>query len=163
MLCELRPEEAQALRQAAPPSAQVHHRDGFGAFTALLPPGESRGLVLLDPAYEQREDWARSIAALREGWHRFRQGVYLWWRPMKEPELVEAADAELMQCLPALRGLRLDLRVRAPDAPGLCASSVLVLNPPFSAVGPLRQAVEALAQRLGEGQAHAETRIVGGL
>lgn len=163
VLCELHPQEAAALRRAAPATAQVHERDGFAAFTALLPPGQSRGLVLLDPAYEQREDWARSVAAMREGLRRFRQGVYLWWRPLKEPALVDAADAELAQSLPALRGLRLDLRVRAAAAPGMGASSLLVVNPPFGAAGMLREAAEALAQRLGQGGAHAETRVVGAL
>jgi len=163
VLCELHPEEAAALRQAAPASAQVHRRDGFAACTALLPPEESRGLVLLDPAYEQREDWARSVAALQEGWRRFRQGVYLWWRPMKEPDLVDAADAELAQTLAALRGLRLDLRLRAVEEPGMGASSVLVLNPPYRAAALLPQAVEALALRLGQGQGRAETRVLGAL
>jgi 23S rRNA (adenine2030-N6)-methyltransferase len=148
--CELHPEEVEALRRAAPRGAQIHARDGFTACRALLPPGVPRGLVLLDPPFEREDEWARSVAALAGGWRRFRHGVFVWWRPLKEPAVVDAADAELSQALPQAQGLRLDLSVRPPDAPGLGASSLLVLNPPFGARAPLLEALSALAARLGQ-------------
>jgi len=150
ILCELHPQEVAALRAAAPSWAATHQRDGFGAFAALLPPAGGRGLTLLDPPYERPDEARRCVAGLSEGLRRFRQGVFLWWRPLKDRRLIDAADAELTGAAP-LKALRLDLRVRPDGEGGLAASSLLVINPPYGLEAALGELGPALAARLAQG------------
>jgi len=150
--CELHPEDAQTLRRrlAGDPRAQVHCRDGFAAVGALLPFPERRGLVLIDPPYEADDDLARSAAAIAAGVRRFRNGVYLWWRPLKAGGALDAADRELAML--GLPMLRCDLAVDAPQSKGsLKASSMLALNPPFGMEFSVEEALQFLAPGLAQG------------
>jgi len=151
VLCELHPEEAQKLRGALRPVrdgpiVQVHQRDGFEAVAALTPPAERRGLVLIDPPYEAANELRASVAALKAAHARFAHGVYLWWRPLKDSAVLDAADAEL----PGPK-LRADLWTHPPALTGpLTGSSLLVLNPPYGLAEALRETLPALAQRLSD-------------
>lgn len=149
--CELHPEEAGALRRrlAHDPRAQVHQRDGFEAMAALLPPPERRGLVLIDPPYEDRDlDMSRSIKALKLALTRFGYATYIWWRPLKDLREIEAADAELLSGR-VVKALRADLAVDKATPEGrLVASSLLVINPPFPLTDQLGALLPALSARL---------------
>lgn len=164
ILCELHPEEAAALKDALAEKARIHIRDGFQAVGALLPPNANRGLVLLDPPYERTDELERSVAALQDGLRRFRQGVYLWWRPLKAPGLIAAADAELAGTGERFKALRADLRIRATESRGLGASSLLIVNPPFGLEQALAELLPALAARLAQdGEAGWKLKALGAL
>ncbi len=149
--CELHPEEAGALRRrlSHDPRAQVHERDGFEAMGALLPPPERRGLILIDPPYEDRDlDMARTIKALKLALTRFGYGTYIWWRPLKDLREIEQADGELLSGR-IVKALRADLAVDKVTPEGrLVASSVLVINPPYTLEDQLRALLPALSARL---------------
>ncbi len=154
MLCELHPEEFALLRQACATGSNVqcHQRDGYEALIALTPFAERRGLVLIDPPYEATDETVRALAALKGALKRFRQGVYLWWRPLKNEALLDRADAELAGGAAAPSMLRADLWIDRPQAEGkLNGSSMLVINPPFGLAEALRGALPALADRLSLG------------
>ena len=154
--CELHPEEAGALRRRLGDDlrAQVHQRDGFEAMSALLPPPERRGLVLIDPPYEDRDlDMARSIKALKRALPRFGYATYIWWRPLKDLREIERADAELMSGR-VVKALRADLAVDKATLDGrLVASSLLVINPPFTLERQLRALLPPLSARFAQSEA----------
>ncbi len=145
--CELHAEDAAALkaRYAGDRRMQIHARDGWEAITALLPPAEKRGLVLIDPPYEQAGEMAKAARAIKAALLRFRQGVYLWWRPLKDVGELKRADAELLSGL-RLEAAEIVLQV-APVSPAgrLTGSSVLVVNPPFGLIEDLEALALALA------------------
>lgn len=147
--CELHPEEAGALRRrlADEPRAQVHQRDGFEAMGALLPPPERRGVVLIDPPYEDRDlEMMRVLKALKQVLPRFGYATYIWWRPLKDLAEIDAADSSLDG---PIKTLRADLAVDRVEPEGrLVASSVLVINPPFTLEAQLRAMLPALSARL---------------
>jgi len=85
-LCELQDEEVGALRTefANDPRVAVHQRDGYAALAALLPPKERRGLILIDPPFEQQEqEFATIETALAAAFEKFATGVYAVWYPIK--------------------------------------------------------------------------------
>jgi 23S rRNA (adenine2030-N6)-methyltransferase len=131
--CELHPADAAVLkaRYSGDKRMQLHARDGWEALGALLPPPEKRGLVLIDPPYEQAGELGRSARAIRAALARFRNGVYLWWRPIKDAGELTQADGELLSGL-RLEAAEISLRV-APASPSgrLAGSSVMIVNPPF--------------------------------
>lgn len=152
--CELHPEEFAALKRALPRTGrvQLHQRDGFGALNALLPPSQRRGLVLIDPPYEAPDELGQSVHALAPALKRFGHGTYLWWRPLKSSQPLNAADAEL-RALGVRDALRADLWVDAPAPEGrLNGSSLLAINPPFGLEASLREALPFLAEALSKGR-----------
>jgi 23S rRNA (adenine2030-N6)-methyltransferase len=161
--CELHRDDAQTLKRnfRGDAQTQIHVRDGFEATPALLPFTQRRGLVLIDPPYEQDGELARAAEALREGVRKFSTGVFVWWRPEKPGGAAERHDADLSQLLrrPMLRAT---LAVAAPEREGkLNASSVAIINPPYGVQESLRAALPALTERLaiGEGAAWKLTEV----
>jgi len=98
VLAELHEEEGAVLRRryGQDPQVAVHRRDGFEALPALVPPAERRGLVLIDPPFEQPDEPRRLARALARAYRRWPTGVYVVWYPVKDP-------AELAPWLEALR------------------------------------------------------------
>ncbi|MFN7095114.1 MAG: 23S rRNA (adenine(2030)-N(6))-methyltransferase RlmJ, partial [Burkholderiales bacterium] len=85
--CELHPEDFKLLRRWAMSmdnKLHVHHMNGYMALKALLPPAERRGLVLIDPPFEQPNEFTAIIQGLQVALNRFRHGVYAVWYPIKE-------------------------------------------------------------------------------
>ncbi len=163
--CELHPEEYAALRRcfARDPLVGVHHRDGWEALGALLPPAERRGLVLIDPPYEVPDEFDRLLAALRVGYARFRTGIFAAWYPIKHRAPVRAFLDGVRD-----RGLRdvcaAELLLRAPlDPARLNGCGLLIVNPPFRFEREAPAILAALRDRLGgrePGEDAVLTRIV---
>jgi 23S rRNA (adenine2030-N6)-methyltransferase len=160
--CELHPDDAAALRRlfAHDEQVAVHHRNGYEAVRALLPPPERRGLVLLDPPFERDDEWARLLDALREGARRFPGGVYAAWYPIKG----RAAPRAFHDAVRAA-GLRdtvaAELWLREPvDAARLNGCGLLVRNPPYGFEAEAPVLLAALLDRLGQGEAGQGTRLV---
>lgn len=156
--CELQAEEADALRSAfrEEPRVAVHARDGYAALGALLPPrvGDTRfarGLVLIDPPYEQQlDEFKPALAALRDGLRRWSQATYALWYPVKQRRALQpfyrAAAA-----LPAKSVLLCELLVRADDSPlRMNGSGLLLLNPPWRLDAALAPALQETSALLGE-------------
>ena len=151
--CELHPEDAAALRRElrTQANALVHERDAWEALGALLPPPRPRGLVLIDPPYEEPNELDRAARALGSALKRFGHGAYLWWRPLKSESVLDRADDEA-RAQGANKTLRADLWVDTPKPEGkLVGSSLLIVNPPFGLEEALRDALPALAERMAIG------------
>ena len=149
--CELHPEDAAALRQlfARDRQVAVHQRDAWEALGALLPPKERRGLVLIDPPYEDRDEFARVARGLAAAHARFANGVFIAWYPIKQRAPVRQFLAELQQS-----GMRdivsAELCLREPvDAARLNGCGLLVINPPYRFEQEIQPILEALLARLG--------------
>lgn len=153
-LFELHSTDAPLLSQAMAPlgkQVRVEAQDGFTGIKAVLPPAPRRGLVLLDPAYEVKDDYRRVVAALREGLERFATGIYLVWYPM----LARLESQELprrLKHLPARRWLHLTLRVRkaSPDGLGMHGSGLFVINPPWVTAERMRETLPYLVRLLDQ-------------
>ena len=137
------------------PGVEVSMSDGFAALKGQLPPTTRRGVVLIDPSYELKSDYARTLAALREALERFAEGVVVVWLP--QLQLLESA--QLPQRLKASaeklgkKGwLHARLTVAQADERGfgMLGSSVFIANPPHTLAAQLRPAVAWLAQALAQ-------------
>jgi len=150
------------------PGAEVSMSDGFNSLKAQLPPPTRRGVVLIDPSYEIKTDYARTLAALREALTRFPDAVVMVWLP--QLQLLEAA--QLPQRLKASaesqakKGwLHARLSVAEADARGfgMLGSSVFIANPPHTLKDGLKVALPWLAAALrpdGHGKHLLETHGV---
>ena len=156
--CELHDEDVVALRHVFTRDSQVavHRRDAWEALSALLPPRERRGLILIDPPYEQPDEFVRLATGLAAGWGRFRAGVFVAWYPIKHGAPVRDFHAALRAS-----GIRdvvaAELWLREPlDPARLNGCGLAIVNPPFgfmdAAPGLLRALLDGLgAQDAGAG------------
>lgn len=156
-LFELHPTDHKVLSSylGETPGVEVKMSDGFAALKSQLPPPTRRGVVLIDPSYEMKTDYVRTLAALREALERFPEAVVLVWLP--QLQLIEAA--QLPQRLKAAADagakkgwLHARLTVAQADARGfgLLGSSVFVANPPHTLFGELQPVLPFLAQALAQ-------------
>jgi 23S rRNA (adenine2030-N6)-methyltransferase len=161
IFCELLPQAAQGLRRVLGRDERVKsvEIDGYAGLKAYLPPVERRGLVLIDPPFERRDEYERMFDALKTALRKWPGGTYMVWQPVKEPELAEAfcraLAAEAPDCL------RIDLQVEAP-APGrpLARTGLVVVNPPYVLEEEMKIILPALVSLLarGPGADHSITR-----
>lgn len=149
--CELHPEDALALRHRFARDGQVavHQRDAWEALGALLPPKERRGLALIDPPYEERDEFARVVRGLATGHARFANGVFVAWYPIKQRAPVRQFLSDMQQS-----GIRdivcVELCLREPiDAARLNGCGLLVVNPPYRFGDEVQPILDALLARLG--------------
>lgn len=145
--CEVQPAEADQLRHELRGDARVgvHCRDGFEASGALLPPPEKRGLVLIDPPYEEQEtEFVRVAEALATIATRWPQGVLMAWYPIKQGAVASRLHRRL-QDAGVERLLVAELCVHPDDSrAGLNGSGIAIINPPWQLDADLRQAIPLL-------------------
>ena len=128
----------------------VQPMDGFAGLKAVLPPASRRGLVLIDPSYEDKADYARVLDTMRDALQRFATGVYAVWYPqVQRPESKELPGQ--LQKLAGNNWLHASLKVMAParDGLGLHGSGMFIFNPPWKLEAALQPAMPALVRLLG--------------
>lgn len=154
-LFELHPADVKLLAQniaGAAPDAQkrvaIRQEDGFAGMKALLPPPPRRGLVLIDPAYEDKRDYAAVVAALKEGLQRFPTGTFMIWYPLLQRNESIQLPGRLGKLAADWLDVRLTVRPPAKEGLGMHGSGVFIINPPWTLAGELATALPWLADTL---------------
>ena len=128
---------------------KVDNQDGFAGLKGLLPPIERRGLVLIDPPYEVKEDYRTVLKSLKCSLERFAQGIYAVWYPRIDSEDSRTFAHRVEKC-GAERWLHVTLQVRGNHTGGMYASSMFVINPPWLLKEQLEQALPVIVEKLGQ-------------
>jgi 23S rRNA (adenine2030-N6)-methyltransferase len=147
--CELEPRAAAALKGVLRDRrATVLALDGWTALGAYVPPKERRGLLLIDPPFEDAADFMRLSAVLVAAHRKWPTGIYMLWYPIKERAAPDAL-ARRLQRLAVPKVLRSELTLGPPRAQaGLVGSGLIVVNPPFTLEPELRLLMPALGGML---------------
>ena len=149
---ELHPEDAALLKSALRRQAnsKVTTLDAWTAIKSLLPPPERRGVVLIDPPFENPDEFQRMTDAIREGLQRFANGVYIVWYPIKNAAAAtNMVDAVARLGCPKMLDVRLKIAEPFPGL-GLTETGVLLLNPPFNLKSELDVVMPELVAVLGQ-------------
>jgi 23S rRNA (adenine2030-N6)-methyltransferase len=147
---ELHPEDGDVLarRFKRDPLAKVLRLDGWTALHALVPPKERRGVVLVDPPFEEPGELLRLARELAKAVRKWPTGIFLGWYPIKDPSTVMAPAAILAAAAPG-KALRLELMVDSPADPArLNGCGLFVVNPPWTLQAEAEAILPALASRL---------------
>jgi 23S rRNA (adenine2030-N6)-methyltransferase len=144
-------EVLQAYFSGGDKRIKVHAADGFAGLKSQLPPPSRRGLVLVDPSYEDKADYAKTIQALQDALKRFTSGVYAVWYPMVRRGESQHMASELQHIAPG-DWLHVSLKVAPPpeDGLGLFGSGMFVFNPPWNLEAALRECMPVLARLLDQ-------------
>ncbi len=150
LLTELHPSDYPLLRNNFKQFENVTAKrdNGFQQLKATLPPKERRGLVLIDPPYELKEDYDLVVKAVEEGYKRFATGVYAIWYPVvlrqQTKRIIKGLEATDIRKI-----LQIELAIRPDsDQRGMTASGMIVINPPWTLEGQMKQILPYLTQTL---------------
>lgn len=152
---ELHPEDAASLKElfAGDVQTRVIELDGWLALGAQLPPKEKRGLVLIDPPFEEPGEFDRIVQGLAKAHSRWPGGVYAVWYPIKDSRAVERFREALRNSgIARITDFTVMLRKPSHEA-RLDGCGMLVINPPFALAAEMRSILPILSDRLGEGRA----------
>jgi 23S rRNA (adenine2030-N6)-methyltransferase len=161
--CELEPRAAAALARhlretpeargtseaRATPQAKVMAIDGWVALNAYVPPKERRGLVIVDPPFEQPGEFPRLADGVAGAHRKWPTGVYLAWYPIKDRDdpdrfIRRLSRASIEKCL------RIEFAVAAPRPDGgLTACGMVIVNPPWKLAAEIRTFAPVLTAILG--------------
>lgn len=154
-LFELHPADVkllgQALAAAAPDAqqrVQIRQEDGFAGLKALLPPPPRRGLVLIDPSYEDKRDYAAVVAAVKDGLQRFATGAFMVWYPLLQKNESIALAGKLKKLAPDWLHATLAVQAPAADGLGMHGSGVFLANPPWTLAAELKSSLPWLKETL---------------
>jgi 23S rRNA (adenine2030-N6)-methyltransferase len=128
------------------------------ALPAFVPPNERRGLVLIDPPYEQKDEFERLADGFAQAFAKWPTGSYLMWYPVKSRRATDhlarqVAETAASSAQPG-KCLRLEFSI-APQAAdgGLTSAGLLIVNPPWKLAGELKAILPELEKPLGQGGA----------
>jgi len=156
-LFELHPKEIDILRHNVRELKQVkqidvYAEDSFARLKGLLPPPSRRGLVLIDPSYEDKQDYRYLEVALEEALQRFATGCYAIWYPILSRRESAGLPDRLKKIAASHKRSWLHTELRVENTPGerrLQASGMFIINPPWTLEKYLAQALPTLTKALG--------------
>ncbi len=156
-LYELHPSEYRQLNDffMEDKRCKAFHADGLKDSLGLLPPQERRGVILIDPSYEIKNDYQAVAEALKAMYKRFATGCYLLWCPVVERKRTRYLERALHSS--GIGNIQLFELGIAPDSVefGMTACCMFVVNPPYTLLAGMQNALPWLADVLGElGQGH---------
>jgi len=153
-LFELHPSDHAALLQhfhdAQSNRTQIKMQDGFKGLKACLPPTTKRGIVIIDPPYEEKKDYERVVTAIADSLKRFATGCYMIWYPLlQRPEPTKMVSA--LHNLKLENWLNVEMTVCRPssDGMGMYGSGLYIINQPWTLPETLEQSLPKLIQVLG--------------
>jgi 23S rRNA (adenine2030-N6)-methyltransferase len=156
---EQSPPEARALAREVSSAGRVRTDidDGYIALKALLPPAERRGLVFIDPPYEDSQEFALVCTALADAYRRWPTGQFMIWYPIRDARQRAALHAKFA-ALGIAKMLSADFAVHSDDAPvGLAGGGLVIINAPFGCDDHLRHAYTTLHRILAQdGQGYVD-------
>jgi 23S rRNA (adenine2030-N6)-methyltransferase len=158
--CEVEPRARKRLIDALrrDTQARVVDLDGWLALPAFVPPKERRGLILIDPPYEQKDEFERLAAGFAEAFAKWPTGSYLLWYPVKSRRATDGLARHVAEVAGAGAAAGKCLRLEFSAAPqvtgaGLTSAGLLVVNPPWTLAGELKAILPELEKPLGQGGA----------
>lgn len=158
--CEIEPKARKALIDVLrrDEQARVVDLDGWMALPAFVPPKERRGLVLIDPPFEAKDEFERLGEAFSAAFAKWPTGIYVIWYPAKNRRATDTLAQTVARLAAAAKPpgkcLRLEFSV-APqlDGAALTSTGLLIVNPPYTLYGELKTILPELEMPLGQGGA----------
>lgn len=151
-LFELHPNDYKLLQEnfsGAAKQTKIDLQNGFAGIKSCLPPPPRRAAVLIDPPYEDKQDYQHVVNMIKDSLTRFATGTYMIWYPLLQRPEPRDMIADLMH-LDLPNWLNVELTVHAPSAEGfgMHGSGLFIVNPPWTLPKILGETMPILTQLL---------------
>lgn len=154
-LYEMHPQTFRELESHCAKRRQcyVKKEDGFQGLLSVLPTTSKRALVLIDPAYEVKQDYKTVVEVLKKAYAKMAGATYLLWYPKVGSEYVRQLEQGIKKS--GVKNAQLfEISVRDPSSSGMAASGIIAINPPWTLAEQFRDTAPQLSEQLSEdGQA----------
>ena len=149
ILNEKHPEDVYALRGSMRDTpAAVHQRDAYELWLAMLPTRTPRGVVVVDPPYEQTDERSRIATTLAAAHRKWAHGVTVIWYPLKDRS-THSRWKEQLRKLGIPKFLSVEHWLYDEDQPGIYnGAGLFIVNPPYAFTQALPPMLEALRAAL---------------
>lgn len=153
-LFELHPSDYKLLLENFKDNSKqtkIEMQDGLNGIKSCLPPVSKRGIVIIDPPYEEKQDYQRVVNAIKDSLKRFPTGTYIVWYPLlQRPEPSQMVTA--LQQLQVKNWLNVSLNVTQPSAAGfgMFGSGLYIINPPWTLPKILEESLPHLTRLLAQ-------------
>ncbi|RKZ83209.1 MAG: 23S rRNA (adenine(2030)-N(6))-methyltransferase RlmJ [Gammaproteobacteria bacterium] len=150
-LYELHPKDAELLLKHAAKSRNIRvmREDGFKGLLSLLPPVSRRGLVLIDPSYEIKTDYAQVFNTIDSAYKKFPTGIYALWYPVVDRKIIDHLERKFKRS--GIKKIhRYELGIAQDQfGSGMSACGMIVINPPWTLTDKMSQVFPKLVTALG--------------
>jgi 23S rRNA (adenine2030-N6)-methyltransferase len=146
---DLLSENFSGAHQQIQRQVKVEQQDGFAGLKSILPPPPRRAVVLIDPPYEDKQDYQRVVTMIKDSLARFATGTYIVWYPLlQRPEPTEMIKDLLALNIP--NWLHVTMTVAAPSTEGygMYGSGLFIVNPPWTLPDTLNSSMPLISQLL---------------
>ena len=153
-LYELHPQDYQLLAKniGGERRIRISQSDGIKGLGSVLPPTNRRGLVLIDPSYEIKTEYAQVFAAIEQGYKKFATGTYLLWYPVIDRQRIDLLEKRFKNS--SIRNIqRFEMGLQQDTSGhGMTSSGVFVVNPPWTLIDKMRSLLPKLAMALSDAE-----------
>jgi 23S rRNA (adenine2030-N6)-methyltransferase len=150
-LFELHPADIEHLKAYSQRwnKSHVKQSDGYQGVLGLVPPPNRRGVVLIDPPYELKEDYLKAVRTLVSAYKKFATGTYILWYPVVKRELVEQMQSAFTKS--EVRNLTQVEYCQDADTEeyGMTGTGLFIVNPPWQLTSQLDEILPYLKTKLG--------------
>jgi len=150
-LFELHPTDIEHLKAYSQRwnKSHVKQSDGYQGVLGLVPPPNRRGVVLIDPPYELKEDYLKAVRTVVNAYKKFATGTYILWYPVVKRELVEQMQNAFIKS--EVRNLTQVEYCQDADTEeyGMTGTGLFIVNPPWQLTSQLDEVLPYLKTKLG--------------
>jgi 23S rRNA (adenine2030-N6)-methyltransferase len=150
-LFELHPTDIEHLKAYSQRwnKSHVKQSDGYQGVLGLVPPPNRRGVVLIDPPYELKEDYLKAVRTVVNAYKKFATGTYILWYPVVKRELVEQMQNAFTKS--EVRNLTQVEYCQDADTEeyGMTGTGLFIVNPPWQLTSQLDEVLPYLKTKLG--------------
>lgn len=151
-LFELHPSDCKLLIEnfrGQGKQVKIEMQNGFSGIKACLPPPSRRAVVLIDPPYEDKQDYQHVVNMIKDSLTRFSTGTYMVWYPiLQRPEPAEMVDDLINLDLPNWLNVEMTIQEPSVDGFGMHGSGLFIVNPPWTLPKILDETMPVLTQLL---------------
>lgn len=155
-LFELHPTDIEHLKTYSQRwnKSHVKQSDGYQGVLGLVPPPSRRGVVLIDPPYELKEDYLKAVRTIVNAYKKFATGTYILWYPVVKRELVEQMQDAFLKS--DVRNVLQVEYCQSADTQeyGMTGTGLFIVNPPWQLSKQLAEILPYLAAKLGNKETH---------
>jgi 23S rRNA (adenine2030-N6)-methyltransferase len=147
--CKILIENFKGQGQNKNSQTKIEMQDGFTGIKAYLPPPPRRAVVLIDPPYEDKQDYQRVVNCIKDSLNRFATGTYMVWYPLLQRDEPDEMIEDLMQ-LNMPNWLHVAMAIHAPseEGYGMHGSGLFIINPPWTLPNTLAETMPILTKLL---------------
>lgn len=151
-LFELHPNDCKLLIEnfrGQGKQVNIEMQDGFNGIKACLPPPPRRAVVLIDPPYENKQDYQHVVDAIKDSLKRFATGTYIIWYPiLQRPEPDDMIEQLHRLNLPNWLHVAMSIQTPSAEGFGMYGSGLFIINPPWSLPKVLERTMPILTDLL---------------